>query len=119
RARSQVGDDCDVRALRLRQLQLHRHPDRRHRRAGAEPPSRSGAARPARDVRGDAGKLHDRNDCGVLAIATKTRTHQSEMSYYDDVKEAADLIRARVRELPETAVVLGSGLGDFAGTLGD
>jgi purine-nucleoside phosphorylase len=41
------------------------------------------------------------------------------MSYYDDVKEAADLVRARVRELPEIAVVLGSGLGDFAGTVGD
>jgi purine-nucleoside phosphorylase len=41
------------------------------------------------------------------------------MSYYDDVKEAADLVRAHARELPEIAVVLGSGLGDFAGTVGD
>jgi purine-nucleoside phosphorylase len=41
------------------------------------------------------------------------------MEYYVRVKEAADAVRARVRTLPEIAVVLGSGLGDFAGTLGD
>ena len=40
------------------------------------------------------------------------------MAYYDDVKEAADFIRARVPRVPDLAVVLGSGLGDFAGTLG-
>ena len=39
------------------------------------------------------------------------------MSYYDEVKEAADAIRARVPEIPRIAVVLGSGLGDFAGSL--
>jgi purine-nucleoside phosphorylase len=41
------------------------------------------------------------------------------MSYYDQVKEAADAIRARVTEVPQIAVVLGSGLGDFANSLGD
>jgi purine-nucleoside phosphorylase len=41
------------------------------------------------------------------------------MSYYDQVKEAADAIRARVPEVPQIAVVLGSGLGDFANSLGD
>src|SRR5215831_14756219 len=41
------------------------------------------------------------------------------MSYYDHVKEAADVIRTRVRDIPEVAIVLGSGLGDFAGTLGN
>jgi purine-nucleoside phosphorylase len=41
------------------------------------------------------------------------------MSYYDQVKEAAELIQTKVRDIPETAIVLGSGLGDFAGTLGD
>ena len=41
------------------------------------------------------------------------------MSYYDHVKEAADAIRARVTEVPRIAVVLGSGLGDFANSLGD
>ena len=37
--------------------------------------------------------------------------------YYDRVAEAAAYIRARVPKLPEIAVVLGSGLGDYAGTL--
>jgi purine-nucleoside phosphorylase len=41
------------------------------------------------------------------------------VTYYDQVRDAADAIRARVREVPAIAVVLGSGLGDFAGTLGD
>ncbi len=40
------------------------------------------------------------------------------MAYYDDVKEAADAIRSRVPEVPAIAVVLGSGLGDFAASLG-
>lgn len=39
------------------------------------------------------------------------------MSDYDRVKEAADAIRATVREVPRIAVVLGSGLGEFAATL--
>jgi purine-nucleoside phosphorylase len=38
-------------------------------------------------------------------------------AYYDRVKEAADYVRARVPRVPEIAVVLGSGLGDFAGML--
>jgi len=41
------------------------------------------------------------------------------MGYYEQVKEAADAIRARVPAVPAVAVVLGSGLGDFAGSLGD
>ena len=41
------------------------------------------------------------------------------MSYYDDVKEAADAIRSRVPAVPQVAIVLGSGLGDFANSLGD
>jgi purine-nucleoside phosphorylase len=40
------------------------------------------------------------------------------MTYYDQVKEAANVIRGRIPEMPEIAVVLGSGLGDFAGSLG-
>jgi purine-nucleoside phosphorylase len=39
------------------------------------------------------------------------------MSYYDQVREAVDAIRARVPELPDIAIVLGSGLGDFADSL--
>jgi purine-nucleoside phosphorylase len=41
------------------------------------------------------------------------------MSYYDQVKEAADAIRARIREVPQIAIVLGSGLGAFADSLDD
>jgi purine-nucleoside phosphorylase len=41
------------------------------------------------------------------------------MDYYDKVKEAADAVRSRVREVPQVAVVLGSGLGDFARSLAD
>jgi purine-nucleoside phosphorylase len=39
------------------------------------------------------------------------------MIYYDRVKQAAAVIRAEVAEVPAIAVVLGSGLGDFASTL--
>jgi purine-nucleoside phosphorylase len=42
----------------------------------------------------------------------------TEMGYYDQVQEAADAIRSRVPTLPEVAIVLGSGLGDFANSLG-
>ena len=31
--------------------------------------------------------------------------------FYDKVKESADFIRERLSEMPETAVILGSGLG--------
>jgi purine-nucleoside phosphorylase len=43
----------------------------------------------------------------------------SKMSYYDQVREAADAIRARVPGVPSTAIILGSGLGAFADSLGD
>ena len=39
------------------------------------------------------------------------------MSYYDDVKEAADFIRARAPDVPRIGIVLGSGLGDFANSV--
>jgi purine-nucleoside phosphorylase len=41
------------------------------------------------------------------------------MAYYDTVKEAADAVRAHARQLPDIAVVLGSGLGEFANSLAD
>ena len=41
------------------------------------------------------------------------------MDYYEQVKEAADAIRSRIRDVPRIAIVLGSGLGDFANSLGD
>jgi purine-nucleoside phosphorylase len=39
------------------------------------------------------------------------------LRYYDQVREAADAIRTRVLDVPRVAIVLGSGLGDFAGGL--
>jgi purine-nucleoside phosphorylase len=39
-------------------------------------------------------------------------------SYFDRVKQAADAVVGRIGVVPEVAVVLGSGLGDFAATLG-
>ena len=60
---------CHVRAVRLRQFQLDRHPDRRHRRAGAESPPRSRAARPARDVRRHAREFHDGNDRRLSVVS--------------------------------------------------
>jgi purine-nucleoside phosphorylase len=41
------------------------------------------------------------------------------MTYYDRVQEAAEAVRSKVRQVPPIAVVLGSGLGDFAATLAD
>jgi purine-nucleoside phosphorylase len=38
---------------------------------------------------------------------------------YDRVEKSAAMVRGRCGALPETAIVLGSGLGDFAGTLVD
>ena len=42
-----------------------------------------------------------------------------KMSYYDQVREAADAVRSRVPEVPAVAIVLGSGLGEFADSLAD
>lgn len=41
------------------------------------------------------------------------------MDYYDQVKAAADAVRAKIDVVPDAAIVLGSGLGDFANTLQD
>ena len=40
-------------------------------------------------------------------------------SYFESVQEAADAIRTRAGRVPDVAVVLGSGLGDFASRLRD
>jgi purine-nucleoside phosphorylase len=41
------------------------------------------------------------------------------MDYYDKVKQAADAVRAQIKGVPQVAIVLGSGLGDFANSLTD
>src|SRR6266481_5241949 len=41
------------------------------------------------------------------------------MTYYDKVNEAADAVRSRIAAIPQVAIVLGSGLGDFANSLGN
>lgn len=41
------------------------------------------------------------------------------MDYYDKVEEATAFLRARIGPTPDVAVVLGSGLGDFADRLAD
>jgi purine-nucleoside phosphorylase len=41
------------------------------------------------------------------------------VTYFEQVTEAADAIRSRVKTMPEVALVLGSGLGDFANTPAD
>ena len=41
------------------------------------------------------------------------------MGYYDEVKEAAEAVRSQIKDVPSVAIVLGSGLGDFAGTPAD
>src|SRR2546425_6874338 len=40
------------------------------------------------------------------------------MTYYDKVQEAGDAVRSRIATIPRVAIVLGSGLGDFANPLG-
>ena len=40
------------------------------------------------------------------------------MGYYEQVTEAAGAVRARAGQFPDVAIVLGSGLGDFAASLG-
>jgi purine-nucleoside phosphorylase len=41
----------------------------------------------------------------------------SDSSYYDRVQSAAELVRSTSKTIPDAAVVLGSGLGDFAASL--
>jgi purine-nucleoside phosphorylase len=41
------------------------------------------------------------------------------MGYYEQAQEAAEAVRRRLRDVPRTAVILGSGLGDFASSLTD
>ena len=106
-ARSPLVHHRDVRVVRLRELQLDRHPDRRHRRARADAPARPGAPRAARDAGRHARQLHHRDDRRVPAMSDD----------YARVQQAVESLRGRIGEVPDVAVVLGSGLGDFASGL--
>ena len=57
-ARSAVVHDRHLRAVRVREFQLDRDSDRRHRRAGAQPQVGPGAARAARRGGGIDGEFH-------------------------------------------------------------
>lgn len=39
------------------------------------------------------------------------------MSYYERVKEASEFIKSKIPNVPEIAIILGSGLGSFADTM--
>ena len=41
------------------------------------------------------------------------------MSYFDRVQQTAAALHQRLRTVPDVAIVLGSGLGDFASQLAD
>jgi purine-nucleoside phosphorylase len=47
------------------------------------------------------------------------RRLDAAVTYYDQVQQAADVITRRAAAVPAIAIVLGSGLGDFANTLTD
>ncbi len=78
--------DRHLRAVRLRQLQLDRHPDRRHRRPGPRAPRRPRPPRPARAARRHLRELHDRLHRGGAAVSLVER-----------LDEAAGFVRARTR----------------------
>ena len=79
-ARSEVVHDRHVRAVRLRQLQLDRHPDWRHRRARARAAARSGATRPAGDARRDVRQLPDGDHRGNAALMRQLPIPNSQLS---------------------------------------
>ena len=106
-ARSALVHDCDVRTLRICELQLDWHSDRRHRRARTDEASRSGAARLSRDARRHAGEFRDRDDRRVSVMSDQ----------YALAHRAAEFLRGRVTEIPTVAIVLGSGLGGFTPSL--
>ena len=103
-ARSALLHHRHLRAVRVRQFQLDRHPDRRHRRAGAQPQVRPGAAGAAGGGGRHHGQFHVGLHCGnVVVIDEAKRVHREPH-------------RRCGRAI---GVVLGSGLGAFADELSD
>jgi purine-nucleoside phosphorylase len=79
-----------------------------------------GAGLPTRDSHDNVSAGRPRDFIGRLWIEKRRQAparDNTEMSYYDQVHEAAEALRSRVDDLPGIAVVLGSGLGEFTGTL--
>jgi hypothetical protein len=63
----------------LRELQLDRHPDRRHRRAGAVAPARPRAARGSARCSRHAGEFRHRDDRGLSALGKCLRPLPQEL----------------------------------------
>ncbi len=99
--RSAVLHHRDLCALRIRQLQFHRHPDRRHRCSGAESQVGSGAAGAESGGGGNDGEFH-------------VGLHRRNVAV---MEEARQYIESRTDLRPAIGVVLGSGLGAFADEL--
>ena len=74
--------------------------------------SRPGAPRPPCDARGDVRQLHHRDDCGVLAVKAWLRITSRTSS----TRNASACRRGVAADV---AIVLGSGLGDFANRVAD
>ncbi len=102
-ARSAIVHHRDLRAVRVCEFQFDRDSDRRHRRAGAHPQERSGAARTARRGRRNHGELH-------------VGLHRGNVAVTDEAKR---YIQGHTDVRPEIGLVLGSGLGAFADELTD
>ena len=92
--------DRHLRALRLRQLQLHRHPDRRHRRPRPRAPGRPRPARPARAARRHLRQLHDRLHRGGAAVSELLRRLDEAAALVRVAHAAAAGDRARARLRP-------------------
>ena len=104
-ARPALVRDRHLRAVRLRELRLHRDPDRRHRRAWPPSARTTWPARPARADRGHPGQLHDRLHRGDAAVSAARRARRGGRGVHP---------RHARRCGPPSALVLGSGLGAFA-----
>ena len=107
--------DRVVRAGGLRQLQLGRHPARRHRRARPRAQARPRAAGPPRHAGRHARQLPLRHDRGHPAVTASGTAAWAAMA-----DEAAAALREHLGgRTPSVAIVLGSGLGQFAERLTD
>src|SRR5712692_9515947 len=116
--RSAFVHHCDVCALRLRELQLHRHADWRHRGAGSEPEIAARQVWHPRDAGGHDGQPDVRFDCGNLFEMSAAEKAKGKPSVdFVRAERAAKFILAKTKLRPRIGLVLGSGLGAFANEL--